>query len=277
MSFPVTTSQLINDSDFNAIQTIVDNVLGLGENGWGLALYSSNPVSTTDKVRAFDMNNLIRDVGIIHTHITNVNTNTSYVVTGTTLVNTVTFNQLKTTGDYYSSDLRRYTCHPDQFVRSNTLTDDIVFLASGLNGSTSTRSIIWGETTETSVRVISHRLVASWPTRLQARYYFNQGSFVAWRPYHLGDGLNDLDTEWANFIDWLNAPQNEYRYTRNEFVNYEGALGTSTYYTSGTLQVTVQAIKATDEKSVEFNIELTNLDTADLIVTPAVAYYNILL
>lgn len=277
MSFPVTTSQLINDSDFNAIQTIVDDVMGLGENGWGLAIYNSNPVTVTDKVRAFDMNNLIGDVGIIHTHITNVNTSTSYVVTGTTLVNTATFNQLKTTSDYYSSDLRRYTCHPSQFAESNTLTHDVLFYAGGVNGSTSTRSIIWGETTETSVRVISHKLVASWPTRLQARYYFNQGSYISWKPYHFGDGLNDLDTEWANFIDWLNAPQNLYRYTRNEFVNYEGALGTSTYYTSGTLQVTVQAIKATDEKSVEFNIELTNLDTADLIVTPAVAYYNILL
>lgn len=279
MTFPLANTDIIKADDYNAIHEISAEILGLGDDGYGLALYLSDPIETTDRTNAREINKLISDVDIVKQHIDNVSVTTlvNYAVTGTTIVNTSTLNTLKEQIDYYLDDSRRYTCHPSQFLTS-TVAGSVLFF---YDDSTSTRVTPWGETTNTTVRSISHRLVASWPTRLEARYYFNQGSYLSWKPAYsnLGpSGLNDLNDEWAAFILWLNEPVNEYRYTRTEFVdpNYIEPGSTVTTYTSGTLEVSIEAIKSIDETQVEFNIIFANNATEDLIVVPSVNNYSIL-
>jgi hypothetical protein len=272
MGYPLVTGALITATDFNEIITVQDQIMGLNDDGWGLSLTSGIPAAAGLLITAWDTNSVIKDLNIIQGHIDNTTTSTSWIITGTTLVAASPYNAIKARSDYYLDPSRRWTCHPEQFRKSNTVTNDILFFRPE---STSTRTIVWGETATDSIRTITHKVVASWPTRLQARYYFNQGNFLGYRPYHFGDGLNDLDTEWANFINWISTSA-DYRYTRNEFVTYEGLSGTSTVYTSGTLSVSILAVKSSDETSVTFTIDFFNSDTADLIVTPAVAYYTIL-
>ena len=119
---------------------------------------------------------------------------------------------------------------------------------------------------------ITHKVVTTFPNRLAARYYFNLGCYLTFVPYYQGTGLNDLDVEWAEFIDHLRAPEQELRYGRNEFINYSS---TVTSWSSGTLSVSFAAAKSVNETEIEFTTIYSNNASAALIVSPAVATWSI--
>lgn len=261
MTLPTTTSTIIDHNDYQVTQDIVADVMGLGEDGYGLPILYSNPVTPNERITAYQWNSLNRDLDIITKHLTHTTSTIYDVVTGTSIVTAGYPDLYKAQADYVSDPVRRYICDPREFLVVN---DTSTFYTAG----TSTRILSWGVSTST----ISQEVVASFPTRLAARYYFNLGSYISWFPFHEGGGLNDLDNEWSQWIGYLQATAN-YKYTRGEFVNYTSTISE---YSSGTLSVSILAEKATNEKSVKFTIHYTNNDSAEIIVSPSVGFWNLI-
>jgi hypothetical protein len=111
---------------------------------------------------------------------------------------------------------------------------------------------------------------------LTTRYFFNAGGKFEWNPYHTnasvtGLSLNDLDEEWATFINHFQQAET-YVYDRQ---TYEDWITTSTVYNSGTLRISILADRETD-RNIRFTFTFTNIETPDLVVTPSSEYYNII-
>jgi len=263
MSLPTTTGAVIATTDFNPTQAILEDILGIGENGWGLTSIQSNPVPPGKRIYARDINGLLADVNLVNQHITGGFTNISAVVTGTGVVNHNTANDLYDATQ--SLVANRYSVNPNQFLISDGGYSTIFYA-----GGDSLRTFPWGIDTN----VITHKVVTQFPNRLAARYYFNMGCYLTYTPYYSGFGLNDLDAEWANFIDYLRDPARTYTYDRQKFVSYDS---TTTAWTSGTLHVSITADRAADLKSVEFTVEYRNDASPDLLISPAVGIYTITL
>ncbi len=262
----ITAGTTATHLDFNTAQTNMNSILGLGENGYGLSLIASVPAEEKQVIYAQAWNNLLFDINIVSRHITDAPAPTSTLTTGTSIVNAATMDAYITTSTWLLDPVRRYTCHPNQFY-IDPISNTSTFITAD---STSTRTLPWGAN---GINLITHRLIAAFPNRLAARYYFNLGSYLTFTPYYDGTtGLNDLDTEWANFIDYLRDPIKKYTYGRTEFVDWDS---TSTSWSSGTLSVSVLANKSDDETNVEFIITYANNATATLIVSPTVATWQI--
>ena len=109
-----------------------------------------------------------------------------------------------------------------------------------------------------------------------ARYFFNQGSYIEWTNRDLNNGLNDIDAEWALFFDYLLSIP--YIYARDQYINYDS---TTTSWSSGTLQIEVVANIVGNVGDYEYGREIDfttyyrNNDSAQLIVSPTVAVWNI--
>ena len=265
MTFPKTTTDTLSHYDYNDIQLLVGDTLGLGENGYGFALIRSNPVELNDKVTALNWNNLVYDTDILYQHITNTNTSTRYVGTGSSYIQASDVNQLYATSAWLHDDSRRYTCHPGQFeISSGT---SILFYPGG----DSLRTLPWG----VSDSSITHKVVSQFANRLSARYYFNIGSYLTFTPYYQANtGINDLDAEWANFIDYLRQPANQYIYDRSKYITYST---TTTEWTSGTLHVSVTANRSSNQDSIEFVTTYNNDASPNLLILPTVGIFNITL
>jgi hypothetical protein len=263
MSLPTTTDAIITATDFNATQVILEDILSISENGWGLTAIQSNQVSTGKRVYASDWNSLLSDLNTVHQHITGGFTSTAAVITGTTVINHNLANDLYDVTQ--SLIANRYSVNPNQFLISDGGSSTIFY-----GGGDSLRTLPWGIDTN----VITHRVVTQFPNRLAARYYFNLGCYLTYTPYYSGTGLNDLDAEWANFIDYLRDPAQTYTYDRQKFVSYDS---TTTAWTSGTLHVSITADRAADFKSIEFIVEYRNDATPELLISPAVGIYTITL
>lgn len=260
-----TSGNTILKSEFNTAQAKLQDILGLGDNGYGISVTFSDPVETTQLVSAKQWNRLINDVNIIHTHITNTGTNTSALVTGSP-VKASTTTALISRVDWLNDDSRRYTCHPSQFFSTGTslLTSTSTFYSD----STSTRTIAWG----INPSIITHQVIATFTSRLSARYYFNIGSYLKFIPYYEGNILADMDAYWANFIDYLaNHTELDFIYNRSKFVNYTS---TTTSWSSGTLSISVLAEKSVDERTITFTTTYGNSDTSNVYIVPSGSTYN---
>lgn len=254
-----TTGFTITNYAYNYIQNTTNSILGLGPQGWGIGSQNSSQVTTQNRVRASQWTNLIADINFIQQHITNATTS-SVAPTTTATISASLPNALGNNMDYLSNDLRRYVCHPNQFYGYPGET------VNTLNG-TSTRTTLWG-------REISQRVRVDWPTHLFARYFFNSGSVLTWRPNYTSIAApNDRDEEWADFIDHLKA-QPAYEYTRADFLSTST---TSTTYNSGTLSITIFAGRDPDlsaAKRVDFTATFINSDLGYITVDPERGYWN---
>jgi len=257
---------LITKETYNTAQSKLQNILGLGENGYGLPLISSSLVEVSRTATAKQWNNLIADINIVRQHVANTNTNTAYLITGTSILRASTVTNLISDINWLYDDSRRYKCHPAQFFTTGTtsLTSTSTFFSD----STSTRTLAWG----TDTRKITHEVISRFPSRLAARYYFNIGSYLSFVPYYTGGLVNDLDGEWANFIDYLRNPTREYRYDREQYINYTSTL---TVWTSGSLSISLLAEKLEDEKTIKFTTSYMNNSSAGLYITPAGSTWTI--
>ena len=264
MSIPTTTGAPISAVDINPTQAILEDILGIGENGWGIPMIQSNPVSVGSRIYAKDWNGLVVDLEIVNQHITGIDlTNPSLVTTGTSIINHNTANDLYTVAQ--SLVASRYLVNPNQFLISDGGSSTVFY-----GGGDSLRTLAWG----VSSNYITHKVVTQFPNRLAARYYFNMGCYLTYTPYYSGTGLNDLDAEWANFIDYLRAPAQTCIYDREKFVKFDS---TTTAWTSGTLHVSITADRSDDLKSIEFTVEYRNDASPDLLISPAVGIYTITL
>ena len=190
-----TSGNNILKTDFNNAQAILKDVLGQGENGYGRSTITSDPVEITQVATADQWNRFIRDLNLVHKHVTNVNTSTLNVNTGTDRVTASTVTNLISSVNYVSDAVRRYTCHPSQFVVYQST-------STFYYDSTSTRTLTWG----VDQTLITHEVVVSFPTRLTARYYFNLGSYLTFVPFFQGNLIADIDgilTSLHNNIDLI--------------------------------------------------------------------------
>jgi len=255
------TQTLITATDFNVSQSLIADVLGLGENGWGIPLIQSTPTDAGRKIYASSWNSLLADVNLVNKHIYGTPSVISNVTSSTTVTSQYS-NDMLSISSQLSDDLVRYTCNPSQFLY-NTLTNT----TTQYSDSVSLRTLPWGAN---GISSITHKMIVSWANRLSARYYFNEGNYLIYKPYYLGTGLNDLDTEWAAFIDWLDYQP--WIYSRDTFINYRT---TTTNWTSGTLEISLVARTSSDDKSIAVEVTYLNNASADLILSPTVGVYII--
>ena len=268
----VTTTTQISITEFNDLQAKIDDVLGLGENGWGFPITFSRPANPSVPIPAAGYSSLLKDINLIHQHITNTSTTTLSVSTGSVIYANY-FNNLETITDWLRDDSRRYTCHPNMFAFDGTT-------STFYYDSTSTRTLPWGAN---GTIQIQHKITTSFPSRLIARYYFNSGCYLTFNPYYSTstlttvntNTLNDLDAAWANFIDDFYEPGGRrYIYDREKYVTYDS---TTTEWTYEDLYISVQADRSVDQASVDFTISYGNRLTPDLLIAPAVGVYTITL
>lgn len=280
MALPTNNTSLILAENYKQLFDSIIDVIGTNENGYGLKDFSSSPVSTGTNISVFDWNNLYDDiVNVAWTHITNATTSTQTLTSGVSNEVFASFhNQLYNLVNYITTN--RYKCSNDQYFR-----DPINNSSLNIGGGQSTRTSPWGggETLE-----IQHRVKTKWTTRLNARYFFNTGGFFTWTPYHLNNGFNDLDAEWAGFIRSIQIDQetNPLIYDRDKFVNQISGstlilrpqtttlTGSDPTYESGTLSITVEVLKASNEQSLEFIITFNNSNSSILVIEPEVGYWN---
>lgn len=280
MTYPLTTgTSLVSDLDYNQLFDIVTEVLGVGEDGWGLYNFQSLPISSSNLVRATEWLNLQRDlIDRAYFHITNTTTVLTEVTPA--VGNAIT---AKRHNEYYQVAqyvlANRFTCAEGQYFRDLNNGSSICFI----NGISS-RTIEWG----INENYIEHRVRVRWANRLIARHFFNGGGQLTWNAYHGNNGLNDIDTAWAVFISSIYFDQltNPIIYDRAAFINQTPGTTTTLYpgvtgqlpgqptYVSGTLSITVELFKANSEDWVEFIITFANSNSATLIVTPSVGYWN---
>ena len=257
-----TSGNNILKTDFNNAQAILKDVLGQGENGYGRSTITSDPVEITQVATADQWNRFIRDLNLVHKHVTNVNTSTLNVNTGTDRVTASTVTNLISSVNYVSDAVRRYTCHPSQFVVYQST-------STFYYDSTSTRTLTWG----VDQTLITHEVVVSFPTRLTARYYFNLGSYLTFVPFFQGNLIADIDGEWATFIEYINQPAQQYRFDRTKYL----AGSAVTTWNSGTLSVSILASISADEKSIKFTTSYSNSDSTTVYITPSGSTWTILI
>lgn len=266
----IVSGVLILDDDFNIIQSRVEEILGLGLDGYGLAAVRSTGVLKSNVIGREQWNELLADMDRISTHVYGTASGFTTITNSVTVITTSrTVDYFAFTNNIYFNDGIRYTCYPGgtwptQFVEQNG--EDIAFL----NGnSTSTTTIWYGS--------MSHIYRMRWATPLNARHYFNTGGIITWRPV-FGPGPTETlsDAEWANFLTvYITGGYGFFEYKRSDWVTTATTL--TRVYNSGTKQISITA-----EKNVETipslnqypdNLKLTCIfrDTAlpDFIVTPA--------
>lgn len=280
MSLPTSSGSLILADNYREIYDKIIEVIGQGEDGYGLKDFSSLPVSTGTNVSIFDWNNLYEDVvKIAWTHITNQTTSTQLLPSeGNVIVDPNMHNELYNLVNYIYQN--RFTCAEYQYFRNPQNGSSLNF-----TGGLSIRTSPWGGSGGLEIQ---HKVKTKWTTRLNARYFFNTGGFFTWTPYHLNNGLNDLDSEWAAFIKSIQVNQitNPLVYNRSIFVSHNPGStlilrpsnsplsGSDPTYSSGTLSITVEVFKANNEQSLEFTITLNNSNSSVLIVEPDIGYWN---
>lgn len=263
MTFPKYSTDLIDHNDFDDLQLVLEDIMGLGENGYGITSIQSNPVAQGRSIKATQWNYLLADTNSVYQHVNNVFTSTQAVTTGTTVIDHSLANELS--GTISNLQTLRYTVHPGQFLISDGGSSTVFY-----GGGDSLRTLPWG----ISTNIITHEISTQFPNRLAARYYFNQGCYLTYTPYYQGTGLNDLDAEWANFIDYLRSPSQAYTYGRQQFITYDS---TTTEWSSGTLHVSITADRATAQDAVNFTIDYRNDASPNLLISPAVGIYTITL
>lgn len=252
-------------TDYNTAQATLQDILSVGEDGYGIPILNSDPVEVTQVARARGWNDFISDLNVVHKHISNVSTNTSYFNTGTSIVTASTVSNLLARVNWLNDASRRYTCHPSQFYTTGTSISTSTFFSD----STSTRTLSWG----VDPSIITHEVVVSFPSRLLARYYFNMGSYLSFVPYYEGDIISDIDGEWATFIDYLRLPANTYKFDREKYL----AGSDITNYNSGSLTISVLAEISADERTIKFTTSYSNNASSTLYISPSGSTWTILI
>ena len=289
MTFPIPSPSSeqtpIPKEAYNEIFDIIEEIVGIGEDGYGLQFFRSLPVSDTGTIGSQEWKNLYADLAeTIYQHVFGANP----LVPAQTgeLITADYHNEL-----YEAAQLvlaNRYTCHETQYYK-DPVTGVNVYTAEG----TSSRTKTWGFLENQIVQTTKIK----WVTRLLARYFFNGGGVLTWTPYHTnasatGEPLGALDAQWAEFIRAIQLDQENYPlyYDRAAYIAQNAGTTTTIYppagsilggtggldptYASGTLSVKVQVTKEINESDIVFTITFANSDSESLIVVPTVGYWN---
>jgi hypothetical protein len=285
-TFPLSTGTLITDAAYNELAATVIEIMGPGEDGYGLFNYFTTPITTAMPVRARSWGNLTRDlVNTIYHHVAHINTTTNTYstvlpvnsATSGSAIGVELHNKLKEIADFALTN--RYTCAEEQYYR-----DPDTGVTVNTTDGVSTRTTEWG----VSQDYIEHRVRVRWANRLIARYFFNGGGYITWTPYHSNNGLSELDAQWASFINNIQTDQgiNELRYDRAAFLAQTAGTTATIYpvgsgrafpdptYEQGPLSCNVEVFKANNEAWIQVKATFRNSDSSLLVVVPTVGYWN---
>ena len=285
MTYPIPnlpTQTVIPNEAYNEIFDIIQEILGVGENGYGLQFIRSLPVSETGPIRSTQWKNLYADlIETIYQHVFGTNTYSAPANPGA-VIGLNYHNQLWAAAEAVLAN--RYTCHESQYYRDPT-TGASTYTLEG----TSSRTLEWGVLQNQIIQVTKIK----WATRLMARYFFNSGGYLTWTPYHTnasatGNPLGALDAQWAEFIRYIQLDQEiaPIKYDRAAYEAQNPGTTITVYpvgstlggidptYSSGTLSINVEVTKESNESDIEFTITFANSDSETLVVVPTVGYWN---
>ena len=240
MAFPVTTATQVLSVDKNLIQNRIREVMGIGEEGYGISALQSRLHSTGTLVRASHFQALYDDLDRIYQHQTGNNLNAANTFSSATVITTASVNYLNTFSQYVIDPNNRYFVHPSQSTASVELIDP--------------RVSIWS--TE-----ISSSILCTWTSVLQANYFFNSGGQLQLQTNHQNNWSTAREKEWARLLTAIGTSS----FTHSNWIAGIDTVSTYTADAPYNFYVTVNTDVA--EKSVQFTVELVN-DTASLIVYP---------
>jgi hypothetical protein len=261
MTFPITPGSTATVADYMDSYTVINDIIGIGENGYGVPVPWSGPVSTKTKIRAQDWNYLQRDLNSIFIHVTDTGTNTT-IVSNTTIVNSTLSNAVYSGVNEIVG--QRYICHPNQFFA-----DPVTSETWNTTNGTSTRTLIWDMEATSE---ITHKVNAAWTTPLTARYFFNQGGYFIYKPFYANTGTTaTIDTQWVSFINYVQN-RGGFEYTRPYFVNPDTSLVTKSW-SSGTLRISLAVERNAAKDQILFTVKYKR---RDLEIVPNRGYWNII-
>ena len=269
----VETGKIIRHYDYNFLQREVDEILGLSQDGYGVSSINSVSVTNSNQVSTSQWNSLLLDFDFIHTHVYGAASGLPSVLNTTTEI-AAAFQQAyhNTIVPIYDTDSLRYSCTATQYYH-----EGIENINSRGGVSTSTSSIWYGS--------MSHIYRAEWATDLVARYFFNTGATFAWNTFYTPAATtSSSDTSWADFMIYLKSTTPEvdgpiYEYKRADWITT--ATTTVTTYTSGTMSISIMAVKNTVTNaligqlpsSIKFTV--TYADSSVPVFTVLPAGYNL--
>lgn len=260
---------LIQADDYNRIQYRVEEILGLGLDGYGLAAVRSTPVADSNVITRSQWNNLLFDLNRIYTHVSGTATNYSQLTATTTVITTTRHVDLFTiTNSIYFNEGLRYSCYPgDGFPTQffNEGGEDTTW-RFGISPTTTT---VWYGQCDTIFRM-------RWVTPLLARHFFNAGGQVVWEPvFGPGQAESLSDAEWARFLTlYRNGGYEPYIYKRDDWITT--ATTKIVTYSSGTKEIVITAEKnlTTDPASsqypdrIRFSALLRDTAVSEFLVAP---------
>lgn len=253
-----TQSQLLAATITNSIVSTATDILGLGTDGYGMSTYLSFLVNKGNRVTVNQLNGVFRDLNTITQHISGQFT-TSLIVSTGTIITTGTFTSLWALKEYVT--LGRFKLHPSQrstYTGSSGSIEDI-----WIQDSTSTRTTQWNTAPSAwTTSTITHRARVQWATTALARYFFNSGGDLVFKPFwSTGTGsmstststFSLIDNAWARFVGTGSAFVSDWTYTRNDFINYANT--SRTWGSANTLSITVTALRLPDNTGVDFQVD----------------------
>jgi len=183
---------------YNDLRTAVTDIFGATSTGYGYKNPTSSDVTQGVSIRAVDWNNLLADLNLIWQH----QTNSSFTPTGTApatgnTISSTWVNSLVTAIN--TADTKRYDkAATGQYTAAPTISS--TFPATGT----------WGAT-------IQHRVTLTWPSDLEANYFFNLGGQITFDlTYPAGSYTGDNAT-WTALIDGWQTQIREKFYDRAKF------------------------------------------------------------
>lgn len=265
----VSTSSSTLVTHYNQIQTLVRDVLGTGEQGYGLTIINSSLRGVNQLIRASDWNLLRADLAIIQEHTRGTLLTITSATTVTNITATVTNAYAVLAEDLADTVTNRFNCAENQYY-----VDATTGATNNFNSGTVTRTLPWGLLSDgTSILEIQHKVRFQFVNRLTAVYFFNQGSYLTWKPYHLNNGVSGIDNAWASFINYLNGylTANPLKYNRTRYMAQNpNSTSTVAVYNSGTLIMSVAVYKYPNEHTFDFIVKYGDTDSSVLTVSPIV-------
>lgn len=261
MPITITTASRVLNSQLGPMVDGVIDIIGLGNNGYGLVNYSSYPTSIRSRVVANQVFGIYQDLQLIHQHIYGVASGTVLTIqTGTNirivrppetnLIDTSTWTDLYNLYDYVNP--RRYQLSVSQrstYTGALGTYEDIWY-----TGTTSSQLTTWGGGVAGVYTSVNHTVVYTWPTENLARYFFNTGGQLKFVPRQTNmiGGANPtkpIDRAWAQLLNTGSGFKSWFSYGRTEFLGSRTGIWT-TQTSSATILVLVDYERSQDYRSV---------------------------
>ena len=268
--------QLIQVNDFNSIRTKINNVMGIGTDGYGQALTSIDATNSTIQTATF-WNNLRIDLAKCRGHQTGNNELLNLLEPVST---TPSAGQVQVISEAVRS---QYDTMADACVTNNRV------VASGQGSPESITNGVGTRSTNWKVK-ITHSVTTAFTSALEARYFFNAGGQIRFSGSRAGTAANTKDTSWTNLLQQQGTIYMDYTSTGQAIAGTPtNLLGTTTAIGFFDLTTTNQQIyiknaaagtyaennyrilarlntafgSGTEPTSVIFTIEFNDADTGD--------------